>query len=327
MNDQLIKFVLADGLVRGAAVRLDATWQEMLARRTYPKEIQSLLGDMCAGLVAMAGSIKFDGSLILQMMGEGSLRLAVAECQPGLGMRATAKWTEPLVTHSLEAMLGASINATQHSAKCVITLDPKNRKPGQQAYQGIVALHDDKDEPFTTLAQVLANYMQKSEQIDTRFVLASDGTQACALMLQRMPHEGGKGSKAAQEKAWQEHERTSYAAFDEALVMLPTVKAEELLNTESATLLHRLFWEQGLKMWDASAETGTPHFHCTCSRDKVRGMLQMLGRDEVESIIAERGEVEVSCDFCGAQYRFDPVDAAQALLDAAKAVAGTTLKQ
>jgi molecular chaperone Hsp33 len=224
-------------------------------------------------------------------------------------------------------MLGASIGAGQHSAKCVITLDPANRQPGQQAYQGIVALHDDHDQAFTTLAQVLANYMQKSEQIDTQFVLACDDKSACALMIQRMPHEGGKGDAAAQERAWQQHERTSHAAFEEAAVMLPTVMRDELLATEGATLLHRLFWEQGLKMWDASSDMGTPHFQCSCSRDKVRGMLQMLGRAEVESIIAERGDVEVFCDFCGAQYLFDPIDAAQALLSAAQVAAGTNVKQ
>ncbi len=354
-EDSIIKFILSDGLVRGAMVRLDKTWIEILSRRAYPVEIKSLLGEMCSGLTAMAGSIKFDGSLILQMMGEGSLRLAVAECQPGMGLRATAKWSEPLQGESLEAMLGVRLGRElstagppqgasapsggsedakhqawgqhKHSAKCVITLDPTNRKPGQQAYQGIVALHDDHDQPFTSLAQVLANYMQKSEQIDTQFVLACDDKSACALMIQRMPHEGGKGGAKEQEKAWELYERTSHMAFHEASVMLPTVKRDELLATEGATLLHRLFWEQGLKMWDASSDMGTPHFQCSCSRDKVRGMLQMLGREEVESIIAERGDVEVFCDFCGAQYLFDPIDAAQALLSAAQTAAGTTVKQ
>jgi molecular chaperone Hsp33 len=324
--DQIIKFMLSDGLVRGVLVRLDSTWAEVLRRKVYPVQIQSLLGESCAGLAAMAGSIKFDGSLIFQMMGEGSLRMTVAECQPGMGLRATAKWSDPLQGNALDEMLGASIGNSMHTAKCVITLDPQNRKPGQQAYQGIVALHGDDDKPFTTLAQVLANYMQKSEQIDTRFVLASNDTTACALMIQRMPHEGGKGTATEQEKQWQQYERTSHEAFHEAHVMLPSVKADELLNTEPATMLHRLFWEQKLKMWDAAAENGTPHFQCSCSRDKVRGMLQMLGRDEVQSIIAERGAVDVGCDFCGAQYRFDPVDAAQALLDAVPAQ-GSTLKQ
>lgn len=326
-TDQIVKFILADGLVRGAAIRLDATWAEILARRQYPVQIQSLLGEMCSGLAAMAGSIKFNGSLILQMMGEGSLRMAVAECQPGMGLRATAKWSEPLIGDTLEEMLGMSLGGEKHGIKCVITLDPSNRKPGQQAYQGIVALHDDRDVPFTSLSQVLANYMRKSEQIDTEFVLACDDKHACALMIQRMPHEGGKGTAAEQEKQWQEHERTSHEAFHEAHVMLPSVKANELLNTEPATLLHRLFWEQGLKMWDAGSDTGRPHFQCSCSRDKVRGMLQMLGREEVESIIAERGAVDVGCEFCGAQYRFDPVDAAQALLSAAQAATGSELKQ
>ncbi|MBU6438493.1 MAG: Hsp33 family molecular chaperone HslO, partial [Betaproteobacteria bacterium] len=254
--------------------------------------------------VLMAASIKFNGSLILQMMGEGSLRMAVAECSPGYGLRATAQWREPLAEGPLEQMLGAA--AQRHAARCVITLDPLDRLPGQQPYQGIVALHDDAGQPYAQLAEVLAQYMARSEQIDTRFVLACDGKQACGVLLQRMPLEGGvadAGRAAA-----------SHDAFDTALAVIGTLQADELLATETATLLHRLFWQQDVQAWNAQRDGTAPHFHCTCSRDKVRDMLRMLGRDEVESIIAERGAVDVNCEFCGAAYHFDLVDAAQALL-------------
>lgn len=319
--DELHKFILSNGLVRGAAVRLDASWQEALKRRTYPQAVQALLGEMMAGSALMAASIKFNGSLILQMMGEGSLRVAVVECSAGFGLRGTAKWHEPFEPGPLEQMLGKGIgtHTPQHAARCMITLDPLNKAPGQQPYQGIVALHDDAGIAFNKLADVLALYMARSEQIDTRFVLACDAQHACGVMVQRMPLEGGAADRR--------HDAQSHEAYDAAVASLGTLHAPELLATEPATLLHRLFWQQEMKCWNLQSEGTVPHFHCTCSRDKVRDMLRMLGRDEVEGIIAERGAVDVNCDFCGATYHFDVVDAAQAFLSQAVQAQGTGQSQ
>jgi molecular chaperone Hsp33 len=321
----LHKFIVAGGLVRGAAVRLDGTWREMLARRSYPPVIQSLLGEMAAGAALMAASIKFNGSLVLQMMGEGGLRVAVAECAPGMALRATAKWSEPVVAESLDGLLGASLPGNH--ARCVITLDPKDKLPGQQPYQGVVGLLDDADKPFATLAEVLANYMVRSEQIETRFVLACDGDRACGLLVQRMPHEGGAGDKSVLAAAEQAHSSASHAAFEEALMMLATLKAPELLATPPEDLVRKLFTELQLQQWDAADDTGTPHFACSCSRDKVAGMLRLLGTAEVESILSERENVEVACEFCGKQYHFDAVDAAQVFVAAANAQAASSVKQ
>jgi molecular chaperone Hsp33 len=201
MTDSLHKFMLAGGLVRGAVVRLQSTWQEVQARRDYPPVLHDLLGEMAAGTALMASSIKFNGSLILQMMGEGALRVAVAECAPGMALRATAKWREPLEVDGLSELLGSAHPNT--SARCVITLDPQDKLPGQQAYQGIVALSDDLDKPYASLAEVLANYMGKSEQIETRFMLACDANSACGLLVQRMPQRGRPASPKRQPRARQ----------------------------------------------------------------------------------------------------------------------------
>ena len=297
----------------------------MLARRSYPAPVQALLGEMAAGAALMAASIKFNGSLVLQMMGEGSLRVAVAECAPGMGLRATAKWQEPLEADSFAALLGAGLSGS--GARCVITLDPKDKLPGQQPYQGVVGLLDDADVPYQALADVLANYMVRSEQIETRFILACDATRACGILVQRMPHEGGSGDKAALALAETQHERASHAAFDEALLMLTTLKAPELLATPPQDMVRKLFTELNLQQWSGDSDAGTPHFACSCSRSKVSAMLRMLGTAEVESILAERELVEVACEFCGKQYHFDAVDAAQVFIDGAQAVAGSATTQ
>jgi molecular chaperone Hsp33 len=316
-TDELHSFVLGDGGVRGAVVRLASSWHEVQARRAYPPSLQQLLGEMLAGVSLMASTIKFDGSLVLQMMGEGALSMAVAECQPGMGLRATAKWHEPFEAGSLEAMLGRPVvgaTRSKHAPRCVITLDPLDKSKGQQAYQGVVPLHGDDGRSLASLKDVLELYMLRSEQLDTRFVLACDARTAAGVLIQRMPVTGGTVSG-----------KHSDLLYEDASIMLASLKADELLSVEPQTIARRLFWQQGLRVWSRSgAQSHAPHFSCTCSREKVRNMLQMLGRDEVESIIAERGEVEVSCDFCGATYQFDPVDAAQALLSAQVQPPGTS---
>ena len=89
--------------------------------------------------------------------------------------------------------------------------------------------------------------------------------------------------------------------------MAASLTAEELLNLDAENILHRLFWEEKLLRF----EPLTPSFACSCSRERVSNMIRSLGTDEVDSILAEQGQVEVGCDFCGQQYRYDAVDAAQ----------------
>ncbi len=323
--DQLVKFIVGTGLVRGAIVRCDSAWIEAQARRGYPVGLGRLLGEMLAGSSLLAASIKFEGTLILQMMGEGCLRMAVAECAPGYALRGTAKWHEPWVEDSLDRMLGGALGG--RAARCVITLDPRDGQGLRQPYQGVVALADDQGRPLGDLAAVLANYMHKSEQIDTRFVLACDERRCAGLMIQRMPKEGGVQADVESDPVHRHWLAQSTDAFAGAQALLATVGADELLASEPQALLQRLFWEPGLHAWssvdDPQQPGAAPHFACSCSRERVGGMLRMLGRAEVEALLDERGVIDVGCDFCGKQYRFDAVDAAQALLaDAHRAAAG-----
>ncbi len=297
MTDSLFKFMLGEGNVRGVAVRLGDAWQEMLRRRRHGAPVQGLLGEMSAASALLAGSLKFDGTLILQIHGDGPLRLAVAECQPDFGLRATAKELdapEPDEAPAGGALLGL---ANRHgSGRCVITLDP--RQPGQQPYQGIVGLADAEGRALQDLSAVLRQYLDQSEQIPSWLMLAADERVACGLLVQRMPGAGGKaGSDAAR----------ADEDFSRAVHLASTLQRAELLQLEPQEVLRRLFWEEGARVFDPVR----PRFHCTCSKQRVAQMLRMLGREEVESVLAERGEVEVTCEFCGAGYAFDLVDAAQ----------------
>jgi molecular chaperone Hsp33 len=157
-------------------------------------------------------------------------------------------------------------------------------------YQGIVPFEGD------TVAEVLEHYMERSEQIPTRLWLAADDRAAFGLLLQRMPDEGGKLPADFDEDGWRR-----------VTTLAQTLLREEMLQLPVDAILKRLFWECPM----TPLQQRRPAFACTCSRDKVGAMLRMLGRPEVDSILAERGEVAVKCEFCNNDYRFDAVDSAR----------------
>jgi molecular chaperone Hsp33 len=170
---ELQRFMFDGVPVRGQLVRLGASWREMLSRRAhqpYPQPVISLLGEMAAAGVLMQSNIKFNGALLLQVYGDGPVKLAVAEVRSDLSFRATATVVGEVPA---EARLEALLNV-QGQGRCSITLDPSDRLPGQQPYQGVVPLHGDRREPLQQLSQVLEHYMLQSEQLDTRLVLAAD---------------------------------------------------------------------------------------------------------------------------------------------------------
>ncbi|MBS7808524.1 Hsp33 family molecular chaperone HslO [Variovorax sp. PCZ-1] len=302
---ELHKFIF-DGLpVRGALVRLTDSWQEVLKRRAantqtgaYATPVRELLGEMLAAGALMQSNIKFNGALVLQIMGDGPVKVAVAEVQSDLTLRATA---------SVQGEVGEGASLSEMTnvlgqGRCAITLDPKDKQPGQQPYQGVVPLYGDKREKLEKLSEVLEHYMLQSEQLDTRLILAADDKIAAGLLIQRMPLEGaGNLGKSNEDDIGLDE------AFNRIAIFAQSLKREELLGLDADTILHRLFWEEKLLRFEPLA----PKFACSCSREKVSNMLRGLGVAEVESILTERENIEVGCDFCGAQYRFDAVDAAQ----------------
>ena len=304
---ELHKFIF-DGLpVRGMLVRLTDSWQEILKRREaaggYPVEVIHMLGEMTAAGALMQGNIKFNGALILQIFGDGPVKVAVAEVQPDLSLRATAT-----VTGTIEpgATLSQLVNVN-NLGRCAITLDPTDKLPGQQAYQGVVPLFGDQHEKIENLSEVLEHYMLQSEQLDTKLILAADGNVAAGLLIQRLPVKGEGNLEGQIDSDVNEDAIGRNEDYKRISILASTLKREELLTLDVDTILHRLFWEEPHTRF----EPLTPTFACNCSRERVSTMLRGLGVEEIESIIEERGSVGVTCEFCGAQYEFDPVDAAQ----------------
>ncbi len=306
---QLHKF-LFDGLpVRGMLVQLTDVWQEVLKRRAanvetgpYAEPVRHLLGEMTAAAVLMKSTIKFNGALVMQIFGDGPLKLAVVEVNPNLSLRATAKVVGELGDAST---LPEMVNVN-NEGRCAITLDPLNKMPGQQAYQGVVPLFDDHRNKLDKFSDVLQHYMLQSEQLDTTLVLAANDTTAAGLLIQRLPIKG-EGNLAAKATMEDEDEIGRNEDYNRISILASSLTADELLNLDAETILRRLFWEEKLVRF----EPLTPSFACSCSRERVSNMIRSLGTEEVESILAERGDVEVGCDFCGEQYRYDAVDAAQ----------------
>lgn len=311
---ELHKF-LFDGLpVRGVVVRLTDAWQEILRWRAsnsqtgaYAPPVRDMLGEMAAAAVLMQANIKFDGALVLQVLGDGPVKLAVVEVQSDLSLRATATVTDAVApTLTLSQMVNAG-----NAGHCAITLDPRTKFPGQQPYQGVVPLFDDQGHKIEKISAVLEHYMLQSEQLDTTLVLAANEQVAAGLLIQRLPMAGSgnlAGSMVSQENEDQiglnEH-------YNRIAVLASSLQREELLTLDVDTILRRLFWEEQVTRFEPLQGTSGPRFACSCNRERVGKMIVGLGQAEVQSILSERADIEVACEFCGVQYRFDAVDAAQ----------------
>ncbi|WP_047258179.1 Hsp33 family molecular chaperone HslO [Chromobacterium subtsugae] len=274
-HDKLQRFLFDGAPVRGALVRLDGAWQQVLSRRAYPQALKTILGEMMAASVLMAANLKFDGTLILQIHGSGALKLAVVECNNDRTVRATAKWEGELEGKPLAELLGSG-------GRFVLTLEPRLDK--NQTWQGIVALEGE------SVGEMLENYMRRSEQLDTALVLASGDDAAAGMLLQRLPEGHGEA------EGWQRIQ-----------VLGRTLKSEELLTLDAEDILHRLFHEEEVRVFEQESVS----FNCNCSRERVGGMLTMLGGEEVGSVLLEQGSVEIVCDYCNQHYVFDEEDVTQ----------------
>ncbi len=315
---ELHKFLFEGLPVRGMVVRLTDAWQEILARRAsntatgaYPTPVAELLGEMTAAAALMQANIKFKGSLILQVFGDGPVKVAVAEAKPDLSLRATATVTGDVAA---DARLPDMVNL-HGKGRCAITLEPAERVPGQQTYQGVVPLMDEHGKPLVQLNQVLQHYMLQSEQLDTTLVLAANDKVAAGLLIQRLPTKGQANLAGSGEGANQgislDDRMGHNEDYNRISILAGSLTRDELLNLDVDTILRRLFWEEKLLRFEPQAGMLGPRFRCTCSRERVAGMIRGLGVNEAEEILAERSDIEVGCDFCGKQYRFDAVDAAQ----------------
>ncbi|MFK3736412.1 Hsp33 family molecular chaperone HslO [Massilia sp. TN1-12] len=293
-KDTLQKFIFDNAAVRGELVEISNAWREIQSRHDYPKAVRSLLGEMVAAAALLSANLKFNGSIVMQIHGDGPVKLLVVDCDADLHLRATAKLRDGAVVAD-DAKVEELLNAGGQG-RFVITLDPQDKVPGQQPYQGVVPLVGDD------IATIIENYMLRSEQMDTKLWLAADDQVARGLLLQKLPRNSNIEGQVAQASEEEDAE-----TWNRAVMLGQTLKQEELLSTDVETLLKRLFWEETIRVFDPLH----PEFHCTCSREKVGNMLKMLGREEVESALHDLGELGINCDFCGKHYGFDAVDCAQ----------------
>jgi len=294
-EDVLHRFMLEKAGVRGVLVRLGASWHEIASRAEYPAGLRDTLGQAVAASALLTGNIKFEGSLSLEFKSQGALRLLFTECTDKGRVRGLARYDAQALPSHVEL-------ANLPDAMLAITIGQAERG----RYQGVVQLDE-----TASIGQALENYFERSEQLPARILLAADGRHAVGLMLQPVPGEGGH-SAAGDEDAWT---RVGH--------LTATLSASEMLATRPEELLYRLYHEETVRLYEPKPLA----FGCTCSQERVEGMLRALGRPEVESTLADRGgEIEVVCEFCATRYTFDRVDAERLLTQAETPPSPSTLQ-
>ncbi len=267
------RFIFDDMPVRGLHVRLENVWKHIVGQKHYPAAIHRALGELLAAGALLSGNLKTDGTLIVQVQGQGRLKMLVVEATSDQTVRATARWDETAEINddeSLTDLLGSN-------SVFVLTLQPKDAEP----WQGVVPLEGG------SIAQMLINYTKRSEQLDTQIVLASSDDACGGLLVQRLPET-----------------EPDAASWEHVGTLVQTLTPEELTGLDAQHVLYRLFHETPPRVFDPESI----EFACTCSRGKVSDMLLMLGGEEVGGVVAEQGSIQIDCDFCHAKYVFDETD-------------------
>lgn len=269
--DTIQRFLFDDLDVRGVVAGLEQSYQEVLSRNAYPAAVQNLLGEMLAAVSLLSSTLKFEGRLLLQAQGDGSVRLLMAECNHQNELRAIARLNDELPEDtSLASLLGKG-----HLA---LTIEPANG----QRYQGMVPLEGG------SLASCLQDYFMQSEQLSTHIQLAADGQHAAGLMLQILP-----GVEEVKED-WHRVE-----------MLAQTLTPEELLSLNNEELLYRLYHQETCRLFEAKAI----RFHCDCSRERCAQALKFMTEQELNEMLLEQGGlIEVDCQFCNERYGFDSTD-------------------
>ena len=281
MSDKINRFSLENLHVRGEWVSLKATWKKIQKTADYPEPLRHVLGEALAAISLLAESLKFDGSLILQIRGTQPVTMLVVQASSEGTVRAIAHWNGELPDN-------ATFNELFGAGTMVISVE-NNPKPGQnkgERYQSLVSLDGE------TLADCLKEYFAQSEQLSTRLWLASDNECVAGMMLQSLPSDAESDIKDDQE------------GWKHATILADTLKDEELLTLDAQDLLHRLYHEEDLRLYDAKPI----RFKCTCSQEKIDNAIYSLGEVEANELLKEQGEISVDCEFCNTKYTLDGVD-------------------
>lgn len=280
-KDILRRFILDNANIRGEWVHLDDSWQELLERSDYPPVIRNVLGEALSAIVLLSATVKHQGSMILQIRGDGPVHLLVVQATPQGTVRGLARWGNVPEGISLPEIFG--------SGHIAITMDAASNG---ERYQGIIALEGNN------LTEALEQYFQRSEQLPTRLWLSANHHSSAGLLLQRLPD-------ASQTTPEQKAESTE--DWTRVSMLLDTLTADELHDLPPEELVYRLFHEEEPRLFAPKPI----RFHCGCGVQRVEAMLQSMGQTEADSILAEHGSIEVTCEFCNAQYSLDRVDVAR----------------
>jgi|SRR5690554_514889 molecular chaperone Hsp33 len=269
--DQIQRILFEQIDVRGVVAGLETSYQEVLARHDYPPVLQRVLGEMLAAVGMLSSTLKFEGRLLLQAQGEGQVKVLMAECNHHRDLRAIARF---------EGELADDLKFDQllENGRIALTIEPEKG----QRYQGVVPLEGE------TLAQCLQAYFEQSEQLGTSIKLAADGERAAGLMLQVMPAEG-RGDED----------------WNRISMLASTLKDDELLQLDNEALLFRLFHEEVCRLY----EPQPLQFRCDCSRERSAEALKFMTEQELLDILqAQKGIIDVGCQFCNQTYNFDETD-------------------
>lgn len=274
------RFLFDDNDVRGELVALEESYQQVLAKHTYPEPVANLLGEMLAAAALLAGNLKFEGLLVLQARSSGPVPLLMVECSSEREVRGIAQY------HAEQIEANVGLRGMMPEGVLALTIDPKEG----QRYQGIVSLDG------STLAECLSQYFMNSEQLPTRFWLASDGLRARGLLLQALPADRLRDPEERQ------------AAWEHVTTLADTVRTDELLQLDNETLLHRLYHQEQVRLFDALPF----QFRCSCSRERSARALISLGEEDARALVREQGgTLSIDCQFCNHRYVFDAADITQ----------------
>ncbi len=291
MSDSLQRFIFENADIRGEIVKLDATWQAILTRHDYPPVVQTLLGEMMVAAALLSATLKFNGKLIIQIQGGHPIKLMVVECDSENHLRAVAQYDDDIKdTTKLSELVG--------NGKLVITLDPST---GGERYQSIV------DVTGESLADAITDYLVRSEQLDTNLWLAANSTVAAGLLIQKLPIDTKKQAVDLDPDNFSSPEDSHKDTWNRIQHLSATITNDELLNITDAQIIHRLYHEEDVRVFEKEPIS----FRCTCSRTRVANMLRSLGSKEVSSIIEEQKVIDVACEFCNQKYVFDAIDSEQ----------------
>ena len=274
-NDRIREFSFDGAPVQGRLVKLTETWQAIRSRHAYASSVERVLGEMVAIVAMLAQGIKLDGSVILQIRGDGRIRTAMVEC------------TDRTTLRGIVRTFGADeVDAPHGSGQLAITLKPHRG----QMYQGIVALETD------SVSRAVERYFETSEQLPTRIWATAHPRGAAGMLLQRLPDPQNARAETLDQA------RTAWQRIQNSAEMLTD---QELLNLSAERLLLRLFPTESVRI-QAPVDLA---FGCSCSRERTANALRIMGRSEIDDILGQEGRIDITCEFCGQTYGYDPIDA------------------